>query len=393
MGKNVIILGAGFSKDAGIPLLSELFQAIWDAAYRGTIREQKLTETEHQVFRDAVRARDYLDRYHGRAIFDDKNVEDLMSLLSFGVMGGGRSDKRYFLAVKKAIALLIQKSCLVKHHDLPMEGDLGQMTRIKGPFAYLKFWSLLFSQKRATGELPTIISLNYDLVLELSLLQLFNNEYFNRHNWPSEYLRVNYHFQKANYELLKLVPINWPSSDPTKLPIPGLSVVRSASAGASDLTEIDILKLHGSLNFTTNREKPLLTSYCSDPFIQPPVFNKSGGGTDSGIWKCALQRLKEAHNVIIIGYSLPKSDVYMQYFFKAGIGPNTNIQKIIVFNPELWSDRGAAMKSRYASCFSEQLSARINFQPHIEQADKQVAGTLYHFLDTLETNPSSLFFS
>jgi hypothetical protein len=56
----------------------------------------------------------------------------------------------------------------------------------------------------------------------------------------------------------------------------------------------------------------------------------------------------------------------MQYFLKAGLGPNVDLSKIFVFDPVLYSeniDAANAMKDRYASCFSTQLRRRICFEP------------------------------
>jgi hypothetical protein len=113
------------------------------------------------------------------------------------------------------------------------------------------------------------------------------------------------------------------------------------------------------------------------------------------VWKGALEVLRQAKHIIIVGYSLPKTDIYMQYFLKAAVGPNSDLHKIIVFNPALFKDNNEAreMKSRYLECFSPQFSKRINFNPaHRYAGDSDLRGTFDHFIQALEHIPEELMF-
>jgi hypothetical protein len=163
--------------------------------------------------------------------------------------------------------------------------------------------------------------------------------------------------------------------------------------------EIDLLKLHGSLNFPArvmrgSRGSHSIATSLDDPFIMPPVFNKQSGGHQQSIWKRALEHLRGAKNVVIVGYSLPKTDIYMQYFLKAALGPNVNLNKIFVFDPALHRDgtAGREMEARYAECFSPQLKGRIDFRPGLSSQHPQQLGTAEQFVRTLENSPNSLIF-
>ena len=111
------------------------------------------------------------------------------------------------------------------------------------------------------------------------------------------------------------------------------------------------------------------------------------------MWTAALEHLRSAKNVVVVGYSLPQTDIYMQYFLKAALGPNLDLNRLIVFDPVLYStsDGCAEMKHRYESCFSPQLRRRITFDPFVNPPSVQ-QGTADAFVRKLESEPETLLF-
>ena len=111
------------------------------------------------------------------------------------------------------------------------------------------------------------------------------------------------------------------------------------------------------------------------------------------MWTSALDHLRSAKNVVVVGYSLPQTDIYMQYFLKAALGPNLDLNKLIVFDPVLFSSSTgcAEMKHRYESCFSPQLRSRIFFDPIVNTPSTQ-QGTAEAFVRMLESEPAALLF-
>lgn len=173
--------------------------------------------------------------------------------------------------------------------------------------------------------------------------------------------------------------------------------------------QLPYLKLHGSLNWDRNvssepvdgYENPVVpaghpTQAVEHPLILPPVFNKTDSPKINSVWKAALTILRKAKNIVIVGYSLPKTDIYMQYFLKSAVGPNSNLQKIIVFDPVLFrgDEKTAQMKPRYKECFSPQFSGRIIFEPALDvyQSKNSPWGTFQHFTEALRTRPKYLLF-
>jgi hypothetical protein len=114
------------------------------------------------------------------------------------------------------------------------------------------------------------------------------------------------------------------------------------------------------------------------------------------MWKVALSRLRSAKKIIIVGYSLPRTDIYMQYFFKTALGPNLDLRKIMVFNPVLFrgGTDGNDMKKRYGECFAPQFQNRIDFQPPwhwIRSSEDPKLGTFEHFCEAIQKD-DKLFF-
>lgn len=185
MSNNVIILGAGFSHNAGIPLLGGFVERMWEFAARRTQNGKPLDSSDLEIFEDAIKVKNELDSYHGRAVFDDRNIEDILSILSFNVLGGGKGDKDKLNKINRAIARTIELSCSVTHPGVSNSGSNSAVTT--GPDIYRKFWRHIFKCAKHNSEMPTIITFNYDLVLERALLQLMiGTNYDNYKNGSSD---------------------------------------------------------------------------------------------------------------------------------------------------------------------------------------------------------------
>ena len=105
------------------------------------------------------------------------------------------------------------------------------------------------------------------------------------------------------------------------------------------------------------------------------------------------QRLRAAKNIVIVGYSMPRTDVYMQYFLKAAFGPNINLDKVSVFDPVLFSSGDArnAMEDRYSECFSSRFRERIEFRPPAKSRETR-QGSFGHFVDVIGGAPKAILF-
>lgn len=319
-------------------------------------------------------------------------------MLAFNSLGGGRSDANKFKAFTKAISETIELSCKVTHPGYKKGQHVSAHS--DGDEVYRQFWRGLFSWYERFGSIPTIITFNYDLVLERSLFQVLINKYYNSHEKrvPFDGFSLNYFYKNFDPEHFKIEYATYGGGFSGTQS--GTIIHKTQTQEARKVANIEILKLHGSLNFPNSPIKEgasssALTSQIDNPYILPPVSNKQSNGPGNESWKTALNRLREAKNVIFVGYSLPKTDMYMQFFLKAALGPNQDLNNIHVFDPLLWkdNDKSKGMINRFQSCFSEQIRPRINFKPSANQNISSIGpGTTKEFVDILCNTPEKIFF-
>jgi hypothetical protein len=391
---SALILGAGASNDAGIPLMNDFVQCMWEISRRGRWLDTFLPLEDQNIFRRAIEVTNELDQFHGRAMFDDRNIEDILSILSFNVVAGKKKDKDKLKDLTRAIARTIELTCTVKH-----DGRL-HVVQDEGPTIYPSFWQALFKWYESSRQLPTIITFNYDLVLERSLFQvLINNKIYNPDDChvPFRGMEIDYHYNCFPIQRFKVLYDEYfnPRNGRSK----GTKLVKCDEFHEEGTLHLDILKLHGSLNFRrphcTNTKQPSLVDPVKDPFILPPIFNKLSSSNPQEIWREALIRLMSTKNIVFIGYSLPRTDINMQYFLKAAIGPNIDLNRISVFDPVLFREDADAkdMRDRFGCCFSPQIQNRINFQPSIaSNTPLERKGKLSHFVQLVWNDPKEIFF-
>lgn len=319
-------------------------------------------------------------------------------MLAFNLLGGGASDRKKLKAFTSAISKTIELSCNVKHTGIPAGPRPVYRPITEGSEIYRRFWKAIFEWHRRGNNIPTIITFNYDLVLERALLQVLTNTIYNRYDnhLPFKRISLDYqykHFPKQYYQVAYTTYTGMEIKEGSRLEF-------AESEDVNNSVNIELLKLHGSLNFPSRKsdnckERPSITNVIEDPYILPPVSNKQSNGSGNQSWKTALQRLREAKNVTFVGYSLPRTDMYMQFFLKAALGPNQELNRLFVFDPALWrnNDQSLDMKKRYEMCFSEQLRSRIVFGPNLMRSSQSsFAGTTAHFVSLLESDPGSILF-
>jgi len=407
MSDNVIILGAGASFDAGIPLMSNFIDTMWNIARTGRCNGSAISPSDRKILESALGVREDLDGYHGRASFDMWNIEDLLSILSFNALAGGRKEKSRLEAVTKGISKTIELTCKVSH-----DGNLDSDSKEGRHQGYEKFWaSLLKFAVETNSDVPPIVTFNYDLVLECSLLRvLTGSKYFGsgKSNLPWKRLVIRYGsrtFPEASFGLKMETWESWNRDGSTREHFRGPQLIETDEPGDHDDSNtlvIRIFKLHGSMNFprtkNENRSKQTtaqkLVSALEDPLILPPVFNKATNSLGGSTWADALNAIRSCKNLNICGYSLPATDIYMQYFLKAALGPNQDLNKIFVFDPVLYrsdkTDDATALKGRYSSNFSKSIKHRIIFHPPDEAVNN--GGTFKHMVAVTSGNPLAILF-
>jgi hypothetical protein len=131
---------------------------------------------------------------------------------------------------------------------------------------------------------------------------------------------------------------------------------------------VHLYKLHGSLHFkwdsdsaprVTLKQRPYTKQNGTPRFrIIPPESNKAyDKGLFAGLWKDAAAAIGRAKCVIVVGYSLPPTDMHATALFRTSIKPGA-LHSLVVVNPDREArrrtrsvlQRGLANTTRVLSC-------------------------------------------
>ena len=319
---SVYILGAGFSCDAGLPTMVPFLQRMRDAhpwlLAQGRTREAAVIESVLD-FRLKAASAAY------RVPLDVENVEHLFSLAS------ARGEEEWAANVSLAIAATLdfaEKSAEPRYMRL----ENTNPPRIKIPSHWVEkqasppicFAPLYdFICGVLVGGYPpseyrrtTFVSFNYDTVVEKALENLG--------------VRYTYGFSRG------------PGGDANFN-----GGTRSEPRGEPECVEL--FKLHGSVNWGLKagpgRPLTLYRDYDSlraavdsddakpAPVLLPPTWRKDFQGALSKVWDQAVEALRTATRVVILGFSMPETDLHFRYLIAAGLQDNISLREIVVGNP------------------------------------------------------------
>lgn len=386
---NVYILGAGFSADAGLPIIAKFMAVMRLAA-------SKYAEEGCDEERDAIatvleyRLRAAAAAY--RCPIDPDNIEDLFSLIDAEEGTGGPAD--YNKKIRLAIAGTIDYAhrgyaatptqLAAAFDNAPGITDCARWK--KHPSIYKQHLMPLYDAylaamigclyERPPERRDTIISFNYDTLVEDALTHL---------DRPYSYgfLTEEYTDGKGG---------GFVTYDTKDLPL--------LRKGYQQEGAIDVLKLHGSVNWglrSTQSEfvhtkgqaqtfneliiyptfNNLRANDIDRIFIEPPTWRKgqnAPGGGIASVWSAALKGLRAASRIVIMGYSLPLTDVHFRYLLAAGLRENISLQEIIFVNHDLTegTPKYDAMVSRIFQVLRREL--------HDRQIIQFVGQDIYHAL-------------
>lgn len=163
----------------------------------------------------------------------------------------------------------------------------------------------------------TIVSFNYDCVVDHALRS------FSHGRWSARY---GYGF-----------------SPPDRVEGHELWSAQNAPNGVN--SSINLLKLHGSLNFfpfpeddgdaIRLRERPYRQTGNEVYEIIPPELAKRIGERPvfTTLWQRAERAIRLAHTVVLIGFSFTPTDTHVDSFFRMALAGNQKLQRLIIANP------------------------------------------------------------
>ena len=335
--KAVFILGAGFSVSCGLPVMRGFMSTARDRYFELLgLNNPRADDFEALIEfqRECRSASWFVER-------DWDNIEELYTQADL-IRLSERSDNADRRCQRIAWAIWE----VYRRHNLQLLPNLKDLL-----YAAL-----------GQGLRPVIVTTNYDLVCETSI-----NVGVMRPDAPRAW-KYFYPGFKPPWEQHGV----FVDSDPQ------ISVDHSIQPGLSD-EFVPIVKLHGSVNWLealeTSQKTCAITAigdaqgsrtgvnedtfdipYVSSsifggasiaPVIIPPMLGKSSESPVIALqWKAAIDALSAASEIVVLGYSFPQTDVFMQRLIAEGVKHNLQLERLTIvdFSPVAdWEGRVRSM--------------------------------------------------
>ncbi len=320
---NVYILGAGFSREAGLPLMTDFLHKIRNKFEDPSSNLSNHLQKDYEIvldYRNGLRAcRDYIQ-------VDLDNIETLFSLIAIDCIYDHPDNINKLRSIRRVIADIVSSentkpskaNFLVSRRglDTKAENALGKSFLASPPpgrsfnldkeipvDAYTFFTAMLGNITTSNAwHKNTIITFNYDTIIEDRATTLG-------------------------------VPIDYGFKSP------------------DESNSVKLLKLHGSINWkrdSVSDEPQILTEgeLNDDPLILPPTWQKNPEKWLQKTWSEALSSISEATNIVIIGYSMPETDSYFKHLITSGLSKNRGVHKLVVI------DKSESVVEKYKALFS-----------------------------------------
>lgn len=311
MSRNVFILGAGASVKAGAPTM-KTFIRVAQAIQRGTT-QQRLYPKEQEYFDLVFKARTALTQTHSKSVLDIDNIESLFGAFDMAALLGrlGRLSDEDIQTLPNAVRYVISKTI---ESSLRYPVNQGGLTLPPEPYG--GFAEIIRDINANECGSVSVITFNYDIGLDYA---------FHLSSMPFEYrcgvpsgVDAGKKQSPGAIDLLKLHgSLNWGRCNKCERVVPyelkeyfsNFAFAPPESHRSSRTLEIANLLVQRSC-------KACGATLADNPVIVPPTWNK--GNVHSGlacVWRAAASHLAEAENVFIIGYSLPITDEFFRYFY------------------------------------------------------------------------------
>ena len=356
---NVYILGAGFSAEAGLPVIKDFMNRMRDAA--AWLEEQGGREQELQAIERVLEFRLRAAAAAYRVPLNVENVEELFSLASASAGEGLAEDMA--LAIAATLDYARSTAPPPAEHQCFTLGILDvldwtkppnwlsppahiqqqvQSGQLKGqwsgcpPYEFYLGVMCGYFNKGGPNRSDTIITFNYDLLIEKSLEALgvpfgYGCE-VSRDKSAETMVSMDV---EAKVQVLKLHgSINWTAfSDYLSSPDEEERRARPAQLEQAEDWELPTSKGYpGPRVFGSYSE---LRARGLHPLLVPPTWRKDIGIDLSAIWRAAVTALRTATRIVMLGYSVAPTDQHFKFLLAAGLQDNISLRKVFFVNPAL----------------------------------------------------------
>lgn len=340
----VFILGAGASREAGAPLMSDFLDIAQDLLVEGRLSN----DTKH--FQGVFELLAELQIVHSKSSLDLNNIESIFGAIEMSKIIGrlvSREQHEIEIALDSIRRLIVR----TLEETVKFTVTNGE---IQPHSSYEKFSDLVLELIERRNRRVSIITFNYDIALDIALHR--------------SGLKINYMI-------------------PGKLHTDGVNLLKlhgSINWGRCANQECNSIVPHEIDRFLRSYQPPYSSQvvrkdhrvhisdslaklqHCnqqirgSDSVLIPPTWNKSDyHGMLAKVWSEAADSLNSARYIYVMGYSLPESDAFFRYLFALGTAGKSRIQSFAVFDP----DETGTIEDRYRRLIGTGLRDRFEYRP------------------------------
>lgn len=342
MSNVVFILGAGASRQCGAPLMADFLDVASDLLRSNAVQEKR---AEFERVFAAIGA---LQAVHSKAQLDLNNIESIFTVLELGRIIQ-KVPNLSAEEIPQAIAAL--KELIVKTLEVTMLFPVEQR-HIGVPKPYEKFADLLshLYKDAFPKQTAAVISFNYDIAADMAMF---------RAGLGPDYIIEQAPNRNVQVPLLKLHgSLNWATEKSTRKirPLHLASYFQHYSYngfGERPGTHVPIGSqlVEYFSGFASTEVDP-------EPVIVPPSWNKADYHTAlSDVWASAAKHLSEAEHIFVIGYSLPETDSFFRHLYALGSVGTAPLRRIAIFNP----DKSGSVDNRFQALLGPGATARYEY--------------------------------
>jgi NAD-dependent SIR2 family protein deacetylase len=313
--KTVFVFGAGASVESGAPLMANFLDKAEALLMRGG-EGISFTKEESDAFKDVIQARKDLRLIHDKSNLEIDNIEALFGAIEMGAMIGKLCTRNVDNISQLRSSIL---TVIVKTLEYSMPYPVIDRKAYPPPI-YQEFAGNIadLAGKNKDYYDFSFITFNYDLALDYAL--------------ASNGFLFDYNIAGApapnTYSLLKLHgSINWGQCPKCKK-----NTIKPCHISKPAWPEAK--RIYYNLGTQLSNE------YCCEghkyqPLVIPPTWNKAAYHSNiASVWKKAALELADADNIIIIGYSMPSTDMFFKYLYALGSESEKRIKRLWVVNPD-----------------------------------------------------------
>lgn len=365
---NVFILGAGFSVDAGLPIVKNFIKQMRLAASSGN------NSTNREIIEGingVLQWRLFSGSAAHRCKIDPNNIEELFSLIDGDQGGNGRSMGKKETMQKAIVSTLSFCAGHNPKEDMKTRLFLQLGNRSKLDKIYLA------DKKDKSGNHNSWILPVYDAIASVLSGNICP---FGIDSQSQRNTIITFNYDTVVEDAFERIGAKFNLGLPD---VPNLSVDSDYSCNSSEQDDdvTSIFKLHGSINWKLEHSEPLKLiirksvdslwsqiSQLNNYILEPPTWNKGRSAEIlQRLWDASLSSIRNATRIFIIGYSLPETDMHFKYLMASGLAQNISLESICFVNPAVRdSAEFDALSERVFRIFREELKTdgTIEFVPN-----------------------------